>query len=337
MLFALSGILVSGALNDASSLHAESPFLPHRLSPLKGIERAPVRELQNTFRQIYELYRRSVVYIRTDRKDTDGEAGIPAGVGTGFFISSDGYVCTNHHVVADAGRVEVVVSGQVFSAVVVGMDEFTDLALLKVENSGPFESFFAGDSEKVQVGDWAIAIGNPFGLERSFTLGVVSSVSRSDLDQPGNNHIQTDASIHPGNSGGPLINIDGEVIGVNRMIYSGPDGGGGIAFAIPINEALRVLTELRERGHVRRGFLGVQIGDEGALVSSVLTDSPAAKAGIKPGDRIRTVDGKPVRNFRELLRLVGPMAPGRIVEVEIDRAGKTFKLKVELTERPQSN
>lgn len=331
-------LLVGAAtLTGLDPIRAESPFLPRRLSPLKGVERAPVRELQNTFRQIFELYRRSVVFIRTDRKDTDGEAGMPAGVGTGFFLSADGYVCTNHHVVVDAARVEVVVSGQVFSAVVVGMDELTDLALLKVENSGPFEAFFAGNSDLVQVGDWAIAIGNPFGLERSFTLGVVSSVSRSDLDQPGNNHIQTDASIHPGNSGGPLINIDGEVIGVNRMIYSGPDGGGGIAFAIPINDALRVLAELRERGRVRRGFLGVQIGDEGALVSSVVADSPAAKAGIRPGDRIRTVDGKPVRNFRELIRLVAPMSPGRVVQVELEREGKTMKLQVLLTERPPSN
>jgi serine protease Do len=253
-------ILFYCAFKDNSFLkevYAESPIKEKN-------KNRTVYELQDTFREIYELYKDSVVFISTEKTvrienpfyndpflrrffdipnlpDTQKQRGL----GTGFIISSDGYICTNHHVVAGMDVVKVKINGKEYNAKIVGSDKFVDIALLKIDGVRDLKPVYFGDSDKVRIGDWAIAIGNPFGLDRTFTVGVISAVARKDVDQMGNSHLQTDASINPGNSGGPLINIDGEVIGVNRMIYSQTGGNLGIGFAIPINTAKYVLEELK--------------------------------------------------------------------------------------------
>ncbi|EHQ05288.1 S1C family serine protease [Leptonema illini] len=327
----LTFLLAAGSLQAA-------PFLSNRKSPLKeDASQTQVHVVQERFRRIYDLYRYSVVFIKTDLLEKNENRSVPAGLGSGFILSEEGFLCTNAHVVMGASSVEVIIDRRAYPAKVIGVDAMTDLALLKVDPTVPlkekkFVPIYPGDSDSVRVGDFALALGNPFGLDRSFTLGIVSSVSRSELDHPGNNHIQTDAAIHPGNSGGPLINLDGEVIGMNRMIVS--DGGGGIGFAIPMNDVLRVVEELRLHGKVRRGFLGVQIEEEGTLVTGVIDGGPAAKVGIRTGDRIVRVDGQTVKNYRELIRIVGPKPAGARIVIELLRDGKPLKLSVTLGERP---
>lgn len=343
-------------------------------SPLKDQNQgSPVHELQNAFQEVYDLYKDSVVFISTEKTvempaspfyndpffrqffgtPPEQEGNAPrtrkeTGLGTGFVISRDGYICTNHHVIADMDSVTVKISGQEYKARVIGSDPTTDIALLKVDGARNLKPVYFGDSDQVRVGNWAIAIGNPFGLDRTFTVGVISAVARTDLDQLGNSHIQTDASINPGNSGGPLLNIDGEVIGVNRMIYSRSGGNMGIGFAIPMNTAKDILEELRIHGKIRRGYLGVRIApvDEvaagklgvksasGAIVSSVLPGSPAHDAGIHTNDVIVSVDGDKVSTPEDLIRLIRQKEIGSSVELGILRGGEKRSLKVSIKERP---
>ena len=329
-------------------------------SPLKNKNRdSAVYRLQKTFHEIYELYKDSVVFISTERTvrtppglDPFFGMQIPpqsrkqSGLGTGFLISTDGYICTNHHVVDRMDRIVVKVGDKKYRATVIGSDRLTDLALLKIDGKG-FKPVYFGDSDKTMVGDWAIAIGNPFGLDRTFTVGVISATVRQD--EIGNSHIQTDASINPGNSGGPLINLDGEVVAVNRMIYSKSGGNMGIGFAIPINVAKQVLEQLREFKKVKRGYIGVQIAPmnaghakelgldppQGALVGTVYPGSPAAEAGLKQLDVILKVDGKQIKDFRDLLREVSQKAIEKPIKLTVWRAKKEIHLWVTVRERPE--
>jgi serine protease Do len=207
--------------------------------------------LQEAFRSVYELYQDSVVFITTEEYvrvapsgDSlfawlfGGQVRRQVQMGTGFIIRPDGYICTNHHVIAGKNRILVKVAGKAYQARIIGSNRELDIALLKIQGDG-FKSVHFGNSDETRVGDWAIAIGNPFGLDRTFTVGVVSAIGRDVGDRQ--SYIQTDASINPGNSGGPLINLDGEVIGMNRMIYSQTGSSAGIGFAIPINIIRRIL------------------------------------------------------------------------------------------------
>ena len=266
-------------------------------SPLrKTSEIGKACEIQDSFRKIFSLYKDRVVYITTEQvvrvrqhpffddpflRDFFGRppqgqrTERRRGLGSGFILSEDGYICTNHHVVAGVDTVTVNINDRSYKATIIGSDERTDIALLKVSSNQKLSPVYLGDSDSVQVGDWAIAIGNPFGLDSTFTVGVVSALGRRDLDLMGGSqsHIQTDASINPGNSGGPLLNIHGEVIGINRMIYSGTGGNIGIGFAIPINTAKAVLDELRLHKKIKRGYIGVQIVP--------LTEEYAKQLGLK--------------------------------------------------------
>lgn len=327
-------------------------------SPLRGrmAKGTPGSEVAGAFRKVHELYEKRVVFISTE-KGVRTPAPWPfnpfgnqkqTGLGSGFFISSDGFICTNHHVVADVDKVTVRVGSQEYEARVIGSDEQSDIALLKVDGKD-FEPAFFGSSDKVRVGDWAIAIGNPFGLDRSFTVGVISALSRQTVDASGNNHIQTDASINPGNSGGPLINIDGEVIGVNRMIYSRTGGSLGIGFAIPIGEARRILDQLRRKGRVTRGYLGVQIADvdqkiaeklglpeaRGVYVATVLPGGPAHVGGVRAGDVILQVNGKPTEKSGQLMGAVSRAAIGTRVRLALWRKGRSLQRTVVTTPRPR--
>jgi Do/DeqQ family serine protease len=262
-----------------------------------------------------------------------------ASLGSGFIINRDGYILTNDHVVRDAETIKVKLSNDtVYTGKVVGGDPKTDIAVIKIDSKEPLPVAVLGDSSKLQVGQWAIAIGNPFGLDRTVTVGVVSATGRSNMGiETYEDFIQTDASINPGNSGGPLLNIHGEVIGINSAIVA---SGQGIGFAIPVNMAKQVVEQLISKGKVSRGWLGVSIQPvtediaasfglkkaAGALVNEVVAGSPAAKAGIKQGDIIVAVDGKEVKEVSHLQRLVGELPAGKRVEVKVFREGKEIRL-----------
>ncbi len=275
---------------------------------------------------------------RTPRGGGDEEPQ-QRGVGSGFVLSADGYIMTNAHVVDGADELLVTLTDKrEFKARIIGADKRTDVALVKIEASG-LSFVKIGDSNRLKVGEWVMAIGSPFGLENSVTAGIVSAKAR---DIPGDYvpFIQTDVAINPGNSGGPLINLRGEVVGINSQIYSRSGGFMGISFAIPMDEAMRVSDQLRANGRVIRGRIGVQIAPvtkevaesiglgkaAGALVQSVETGGPAEKAGVEAGDIIVKVDGKAVEKSGDLPRLIGNTKPGSKIALQIFRRGSTREL-----------
>ena len=263
-------------------------------------------------------------------------------LGSGFILSSDGYIVTNDHVVRDAETIQVKLSNdKVYDAKVVGRDQKSDIAVIKI-HAADLPTAVLGDSDKLEVGQWAIAIGNPFGLDRTMTVGVVSATGRSNMGiETYENFIQTDASINPGNSGGPLLNVYGEVIGINTAIVA---AGQGIGFAIPVNMAKPIITQLIQKGNVSRGWLGVTIQPvteelaksfglrqaKGALVNDVLKGSPADKAGIRQGDVITGFNGSEVKDPAHLQRLVSEAGVGKPVRVTVVRDGKTLDLNMTL-------
>jgi serine protease Do len=271
------------------------------------------------------------------------------GIGSGFIISEDGYILTNAHVVAEADEVTVRLAEakRELPAKVIGADERTDIALLKVD-AGGLPSMKLGRSENLRPGDWVAAIGSPFGFENTITAGIVSGKGRSLPAESFVPFIQTDVAVNPGNSGGPLLNLDGEVVGINSMIYSQTGGFMGVSFAIPIEVALDVTKQLREHGKVTRGRIGVRIQplsrelaksfglDEptGALVASVEPGGPADKAGLQSGDVVLEYNGEKVEDANALPRLVGATKPGERASITVWRAGKRETIKVVTAELP---
>jgi len=270
-------------------------------------------------------------------------------LGTGFIISKEGYIVTNNHVVKDADEIVVTNSeGTEFDAELIGTDPKLDLALLKINSKKGLRAVDMGDSDALRIGDWVVAIGNPFGLEQTVTAGIVSAKGRVIGSGPYDDFIQTDAAINPGNSGGPLFNIKGEVVGINTAIFSQSGGSNGIGFAIPINLAKSVFKDLRETGHVQRARLGVHIQDideqtkkalglksrEGALVPQVESGSAADKAGIQAGDVIVAIDGQPIRKAHDLPIKVARHQPGDKVVLGVIRNGKSQKIPVVVEEMP---
>ena len=269
-------------------------------------------------------------------------------LGSGVVVdAARGYILTNHHVVDKADEITVTLrDGRNFEAKVVGSDPETDLAVLQIKASG-LTSIPFGNSDTLQVGDFVVAIGNPFGLSQTVTSGIVSALGRSGLGIEGyEDFIQTDASINPGNSGGPLIDLDGQLVGINTAIV-GPAGGNvGIGFAIPSNMAHDVMTQLIEFGEVRRGQLGIFIQDvtpeladalgldrhAGALVAQVIEGSAAARAGLRPGDVIVAVDGEPVRNASQLRNTIGLLRVGTTVTLDVIRDGRRIRVKATITQ-----
>ncbi|HYD69377.1 DegQ family serine endoprotease [Azospirillum sp.] len=271
----------------------------------------------------------------------------PTALGSGFVIDPSGYVVTNNHVVGEAAEIHVILhDGTRLDAKLVGSDPLTDLALLKVEPKQPLAATRWGDSEKVEVGDWVVAIGNPFGLGGSVTAGILSARARDIQQGPYDEFLQTDASINRGNSGGPLYNLEGEVIGINTAIYSPTGGSVGIGFAIPSALARPVIEQLKDHGEVKRGWLGVQVQrvtqdiadnlgvqePKGALVTSVTPGGPAEKAGIRQGDVIVHFAGKDIKSMRELPRVVANTPIGREADVALLREGRQTSLKVTVGE-----
>ena len=272
------------------------------------------------------------------------------GQGSGFFISPDGYAVTNNHVVDGADKVEVTTDdGKTFTAKVIGTDARTDIALIKVEGGSNFP--FAKLSEgKPRIGDWVLAVGNPFGLGGTVTAGIVSASGRDIGSGPYDDFIQIDAPVNKGNSGGPAFDVQGEVMGVNTAIYSPSGGSVGIAFAIPATTVNNVVAQLKDKGTVSRGWIGVQIQPvtsdiadslglkkaEGALVAEPQANGPAAKAGIESGDVITAVNGEPVKDARELARTIGSLPPGNSVKLNVLHKGQDKVVNLTLGQLPNA-
>ena len=261
-------------------------------------------------------------------------------LGSGFIISKDGYILTNNHVVEGADQVNVTLSdGRTFPGRIEGLDPKLDLALLKIDAEVDLPVAELGDSDALQVGEWVLAIGNPFGLETTVTAGIVSAKERVIGAGPYDNFIQTDASINPGNSGGPLFNMRGEVVGINTAMVA---GGQGIGFASPINAVKQILPELKEKGEVTRGWLGVGVqgltadlaasfgldSPRGALVTEVMPDSPAAQAGLRRGDILLSFDGQPVQQVSDLPRMVAATPVGHRADLTVYRDGEEIRIPV---------
>ncbi len=369
LLLLLAAFVISGSLfltckdpgNDISlqGVEEESPL--HDNDDVKKSW-----EIQKSFQEIYKLYEKRVVFISTEDRVTLPYHpfyeffGIPrvqkqTGLGSGFIISADGFICTNFHVIAPSNRVVdkvlVIIDNDEYEAEVRGFDAQKDVAILKIDPKEPLEPVFFGSSDEVQVGDWAIAIGNPFGLSKSFTVGVVSAIERRNIDAANNSSfIQTDAAINPGNSGGPLLNIRGEVIGINRMIYSKSGGYMGIGFAIPINSVKELMVELKDKKFVHKGYIGVALvtidndiarelnwnESYGIAVANVQPGGPAAEAGIQPRDVIYEANGKKIESAENLIAIVEKTEPGNKVKINVWREGRKLMFYVETIRRPQN-
>jgi serine protease Do len=300
--------------------------------------------------QMLEFFRRFGIPVppgvgpRSPRQAPPDEEAQPSGVGSGFVLTADGFIMTNAHVIDGADELLVTLPDKrEFKARVIGSDKRTDVAVVKVEALG-LSPVKIGDVNRLRVGEWVMAIGSPFGLENTVTAGIVSAKQRDTGDYLP--FIQTDVAINPGNSGGPLINMRGEVVGINSQIYSRSGGFQGISFAIPIDEAVRVSDQLRTIGRVSRGRIGVQIAPvskevaesiglgpaRGALVRGVEPQSPAAKAGVEPGDIIVRFDGKAIERSADLPRLVGNTAPGTTSRITVFRRGAQRDLSITVAE-----
>jgi len=312
-----------------------------KLKPETGQEEGPSPEMEERFREFFgpELFER---FFRRRAPREDGRAA-----GSGVIVDPRGYILTNNHVVENASAIEVRLSDdRKFKATLVGRDPRTDLAVLKVESPVPLPVADLGDSDRLRVGQWAIAIGNPFGLDRTVTAGIISATGRTHVGVATYEaFIQTDASINPGNSGGPLLNLDGRVIGINTAIVS---SGQGIGFAIPITMARDIMTQLIARGRVVRGWLGVVIQDltpelaagfgvkedAGVLVAEVMKDGPAAAAGLKAGDVITGFGGSAIKDVTDLQKRVAAVEPGRPSPIVVIRDHQPLALSVKVGEQP---
>jgi serine protease Do len=372
----LGGLLFASGLELTAGSYAGT-----LLQAPDDAEIRPVAELSHAFISISEAVTPAVVNISSEmpaRRDQQqhpeipqefrdlfpglpdgGQQGPQVGTGTGFLITNDGYIMTNNHVVEGAERIEVtMLDGRKFNASIVGRDAFTDIAVIRIEGSG-FPTARLGRSEASRVGEWVLAIGNPLGLDHTVTAGIISAKGRGlnilaqELQRRGlpnyaiEDFIQTDAAINRGNSGGPLVNLRGEVIGVNTAILGNAMGGGlGYGFAVPIDLARRVADNLIRHGEVRRAALGVQIDQvdaeaaevaglpeiAGVLIQDFTEDSPAQRAGIQPGDVIVGVEGQPIRRTAELQREVALREPGETVTVDVIRNGERRQVRVRLGE-----
>lgn len=296
------------------------------------------------FEKFFEEFKNQRGKMRPNGQEPKQKA---TSLGSGFIIDPSGYIVTNYHVIQDAEEITVILHDDTnLTATVIGKDKKTDIAILKVDSKKPLTAVSLGDSDKARVGDWVLAIGNPFGLGGSVTSGIISARARDINAGPYDDFIQTDAPMNRGNSGGPLFNMDGEVVGINTAIYSPSGGSVGIGFAIPSSMAKNVIEQLKNGGQIRRGWLGVRIqivtpeiaaslglpNAQGALVSSVTAEGPAAVAKVQAGDVILTFDGKDVTDMHRLPRIVAETEINKTVDMVVFRKGQKVTLKVKVGE-----
>ena len=365
MAFLLTGVLLGYTTNRATALKDPSPItaeIPKNFSGLAEQARPGVVNIRTvkTVKGGGRVFRH---FFRGPRGQTDpfkdffgpSPHGQPSqdfkqrSLGSGFIIDREGYIVTNNHVIDGADQITVKLSNnKEYDAKLVGRDPKTDLALIKIKNSSDLKPLPVGNSDQLNVGNWVVAIGSPFGLEQTVTAGIVSAKGRIIGSGPFDDFIQTDASINPGNSGGPLINMNGEVIGINTAIAA---SGQGIGFAIPMNLAKGIIDQLKLNGKVERAWLGVGIqdltvelaeyygleGKEGVLVTRVYQGDPADKAGIRAKDIITSVDGKPVELAKDLLRIIANAAVGKKTSITLLRDGESEKVSVRLSKRTDSD
>jgi serine protease Do len=363
----LVGLIVAGTMTPAPASSAPEPRLAKARTAHTA---APAGAAATSFADIAERLNPAVVNIEATMRGTTStrrsyDSSVPGapdlyerrtpgqerevprrGAGTGFVIDPAGYILTNHHVIADSTRISVrLTDGRTLRAERIGSDPDTDIALIKVETQRPLPSATLGDSDSLRVGEWVLAIGNPLAYEHTVTVGVVSFIGRKLFDTSLDRYIQTDAAINFGNSGGPLINARGEVIGINAAISS---RASNIGFAVPINQATAILPQLRQSGHVSRGFIGVTPKNvdpdlqrsltlrtpAGALVQDVSAGSPAFRAGVRTYDVIVAVDGQAITASDELIQLIASRKPGTTAMLQIVRDGRAMTIPVKLAERP---
>ena len=358
----LVGLIVAGGFTSAPTVSSAPRVAAPQLTRTASLPAVPM--LVN-FADVAERINAAVVNIeatssgmpdrdrpRPERRlpgDTPGREFEPPrqGAGSGFIVDSDGHILTNFHVIDGADRIGVTLAdGRTFRGRVVGTDPAIDVALLKIDGGPNLPEAPLGNSDDLRVGEWVCAIGNPLGYVHSVTVGVVSFIGRKLFDQSLDDYIQTDAAINFGNSGGPLINSRGEVIGINSAISSRATS---IGFAVPINQAVAILPQLKARGRVSRGFVGVELTDvtpelqrslslgiaRGALVQDVTAGSPAERAGLRPYDVIVELDGREIVTNEELIRDVSGRQPGTVVRLDVVRDRRRFPVPVKLAERPQ--
>ncbi|MEZ8221487.1 serine protease Do [Candidatus Fervidibacteria bacterium JGI MDM2 JNZ-1-D12] len=361
----LFGVAVGVLIGYQVARWQKTPSLVEFNLPVVAAPAKSATSLSEAFVKVAKMAEASVVHIATTapvpeeyrlfREFFFGEKvpeRVPANYGSGFLFRSDGYVLTNFHVVQGADTIRVGVGEKTeLPARLIGYDPLLDVAVLKVEaGDRKFKALPLGDSDKLEKGEWVIAVGNPFGLDKTVTVGVVSAKGREFEEIDGRpavtSYIQTDAAINPGNSGGPLLNLNGEVVGINTFIL-GQGGNIGIGFALPINEVKRILDRLMKGGRITRGVLGVSLIDansreareagiqarEGAVIVRMAINSPAYLAGLRPGDVIVKFNGVPVKDASHLRRLVLQQPGGAVVEVEVLRNDKRLKFKVTLGSR----
>jgi serine protease Do len=358
----LVGVIIAGGLTRTPVVSTE-PRTPPANDKVRPARSNPAPAVVN-FADVAERINAAVVNIEAASKTpfgrepsrftrpgdgVDGQRDLEAprqGAGSGFIVDREGYLLTNHHVVEGAERITVTLAdGRVFRGEVVGADPAIDVALVKIPGDPNLPEAPLGDSDELRAGEWVCAIGNPLGYVHSITVGVVSFMGRKLFDQSLDDYIQTDAAINYGNSGGPLINARGEVVGINSALSSRTSN---IGFAVPINQAVEILPQLKAKGRVSRGFIGVTLTDvtpglqralglsvsEGAMVQDVTPRSPAERAGLKPYDVITEVEGTKVLTNQELIRDIAARQPGTVAKVEIVREGRRQSLNVKLAERP---
>jgi serine protease Do len=346
--FATAALFVSGCASGTQALARSGPesFSPLVKRVLPAVVNIAVTETVSGNDPMdslpVEIQRQLRDRLRRNRRQVQG-------AGSGFIIDASGYIVTNNHVVGSADAITVsLYDGTELPAKLVGTDDLTDIALIKVISPKPLPFVPWGDSRAMEVGDWVVAAGNPFGLGGSVTAGIVSARGRDIGASPFDDYLQIDAPINPGNSGGPVFNTEGQVVGVNTAIVS-PNGGGsvGIGFAVPSEVASRIAAELRDKGRIERGWLGVSVSDlppgegrkknPGVAVAGIDRAGPGAKSGLRVGDVVVAVNGQPVETSRGLIRAVAATAPGGNVSLSVRRQGRDFEVPVTVGRRPAND
>jgi len=338
-LFGLAFLVTAGFTHVASARSAPESLAPLVKKVLPSVVNIAVTETVTGGDVAGDLPQelRDTPLGREFRRRFSGRKEQVAGAGSGFIIDPSGIIVTNNHVVGHADKIVVsLTDGRQLPAQVLGHDDLTDIAVIKVQGASSLPAITWGESRKAEVGDWVLAAGNPFGLGGSVTVGIISAEGRDLGSGPFDNFLQLDAPINPGNSGGPVFNMDGQVIGVSSVIVSPTGASVGIGFAIPSDTVTRIVAQLLSKGTIERGWLGVSVEerDDAVMIAALDRNGPAARAGIRAGDQVVAVNGDKIESSRGLIRAVAVVTPGNSVRVTIRRQGRDMEIPVNVGRRP---